>query len=279
MRIEILQCENLPRLMVGVVDPYAVVVFEGFAVRTGSVRNERSPSWSADTPRAMRFPVTCPYSTVDIAINDEDLNHLSAGDYALGRVVVDLSQMRGRTIYDCWYPLQMDSHKGQHRSNPRSVRLRFSVQWRSDRLRMASYPRPPPTFVVPFLTSKALRNSIFAVKGKNKNPGQFDYHTFRSHLKDLRRFADSATRLSQAFFYWQYPWVSALAFIGTQLVISFPAEFLPMLPATILASFAASYPWQSPPHPITHSPIDCKLQACEMLGLFLVAHFSVAQAI
>ena len=32
--MEVLQCESLKKLVLGVVDPYAVVVFEGFAGRT-----------------------------------------------------------------------------------------------------------------------------------------------------------------------------------------------------------------------------------------------------
>ena len=62
VRVEVLQAERLPRLLhlvdLDIVDPYAVLVFEGFAARTSMIVNDSSPRWSAEVPRAFRFPVT-----------------------------------------------------------------------------------------------------------------------------------------------------------------------------------------------------------------------------
>ena len=129
LRIEVLQCESLPKMMVGIIDPYALVVFEGYAARTSTVRNDRTPCWGAEAPRAFQFPVACPYSTVDVALNDEDEGLLP--DDALGRVVIDLSQIRGRTVYDCWFDLQYGIARTKGKRG--AVRLRYSVEWFSDR--------------------------------------------------------------------------------------------------------------------------------------------------
>lgn len=91
--------------MVGIVDPYALLVFEGSAARGSVVMNDRNPCWGAEAARAFRFPVSCPYSTCDISINDEDEGPFP--DDSVGRVSIDLSQLQGRTVYDAWYYLQV----------------------------------------------------------------------------------------------------------------------------------------------------------------------------
>ena len=72
-------------------------------------RNTRSPRWGVDSARAFKFPVTCPYSSVDVAINDSDADPFNPDD-GLGRVCIDLSQFTARTIYDAWFALQYDNH-------------------------------------------------------------------------------------------------------------------------------------------------------------------------
>jgi hypothetical protein len=173
VRVEVLQCDALPRLFpVGIVDPYALIVFEGFAACTHAHRNTRFPTWGVDSPRAVAFPVICPYSSVYVAINDSDANPFQA-DKPIGRVSIDLSQLKGRTVYDAWFALQFDQNAPQRLIGRRgAVRLRFSVVWNHDRVRLLAYPQKPPTFIVPIRSRKAMRSASFAVHGQIKCPSR-----------------------------------------------------------------------------------------------------------
>ena len=53
-------------------DPYAILLVEGFAVRTSTVKNSDTPRWACDAHRAFRFPLRRPYGTVFIALMDDD---------------------------------------------------------------------------------------------------------------------------------------------------------------------------------------------------------------
>lgn len=128
--IEVLQAEGLPNsvLQGGAVDPYAVVVFEGCAARTSQVRNDTTPRWGAETPRAFKFDVRCPYSMVHVAVFDDDRMR----DDPLGRVVIDIWNFVTDTTYDCWWPLQYGVVKRHVRARG-AVRLRICVVWQHDR--------------------------------------------------------------------------------------------------------------------------------------------------
>lgn len=186
--------------MVGVVDPYALVVFEGYAARTHMARNTREPRWGADVPRAFRFPIRCPYATCDIALLDSDADPFA--DDGIGRVCLDLSLMQGRTTYDCWFALQYD-HRMKARGKRGSVRLRFSVVWHSDRLRVLRYPRPAPSFAVPFKTRKQMRNAAFAVQGRAGNPAAFQWHIFNTHVSELQEMYDAVVGAFLSFVFWE----------------------------------------------------------------------------
>ena len=72
------------------------------------------------------------------------------------------------------------------------VRLRFSVAWTHERARLLSYPKKPPTFVVPFKSRKQMRNASFAVQGKTGNPANFNWKAFNAHISDLKAVTDAA---------------------------------------------------------------------------------------
>ena len=192
LKVEVLQCDNLPRLLqAGRVDPYAVVIFEAFAAKTAYISNDRNPAWGVESPRAFRFPVTCPYSLLHVAFADEDRNK----DDPIGRVVIDLGQLNQRTVYDSWYPLQF-GHLKRHARKLGVARLRLSLVWRSDRVRLMSFLMPMPCFVVPFKTK--------SVRGPRRPPLLVAMRSYRltraarQHLPAARRHrrARRATRAS-----------------------------------------------------------------------------------
>ena len=225
VRIEVLEAEGLPQLLqIGTVDPYALVVFENSAARTSTVRNDTSPRWGAEAPRAFIFPVTCGNSSVHIALLDED----SIADDPLGRVVIDISQLFSRTVYDCWWPLQFGlfcSHSGKRGL----VRLRLSVTWKEDRARLFTLTEHNLNYVLPFVTSKAKNAAGFAVNGRAFNPYQFRSKVFQGHMTDLRAAIHDLGASVCDFFFWRWPFVSTFSFVLWQLLVSMPT----MLPACI----------------------------------------------
>ena len=182
--IEVLECDALPQLLqLGRVDPYVVVLFEGNAARTAGKMNQRNPRWSAHQPRAFRFPITCPYSTVFIGVNDEDRGK----DDGLGRVVVSLTSLRAHTLYDTWFPLQFGTLK-YHVGRRGYVRLRFSLEFHSPRTRLLSYLKPHPSFVVPFYHEET--DAAFAYRGR------FPAHKFKwAIFSSVRRGLDPSDLL------------------------------------------------------------------------------------
>ncbi len=262
--VEVLQCTKLPKMMVGIVDPYVVVVAEGNAARTHAARNDRNPCWGADSPRAFRLPITCPYSVINVAVNDEDEG--LAPDDPLGRVLLDLSQMHGRTVYDCWLHLQYGFH-ARAKGKRGSIRLRYHMDWLDERARLLAYPElPPPTFVINFKSRKALRNSLFAVQGRHRNPGDFSWRVFNSQLAELKRIHQRAARGLRAFLFWTYPVLSVAVLIGYQLIVSYPTEFIMLLPLALLAVQLSAYLLQPKPH-----PLQAKLTVWDMTLMLLCA--------
>ena len=121
------------KLLVGTVDPYALIVVEGFAAQTHMVRNSRNPRWGADVARAFRFPITCSYSSINVTINDKLADPVNP-DNCLGRLRIDLGSVLSRTIYDCWYELLAPSADYNGKTSIGSVRLRYSVTWKGGKI-------------------------------------------------------------------------------------------------------------------------------------------------
>lgn len=166
-----------------------------------SCRRSRTPRWGPDAPRAFRFPVLCPFSTIDIAVMDTDD---TSDDDPIGHTCIDLSQIGGQTVYDVWAPLQFSELRPNHGERG-SLRLRYSVVWREDRLRLLHYPKLAPTFVVPFRSARDLRNSVFAVHGRNLNPAQFRWRALKAHMLDLDRAFWAFYAQVLGFLFWDDP--------------------------------------------------------------------------
>ena len=181
LRIEVLECKHLPvkDVLVRSTDPFVVVVFEGCAARTSVVGNTCNPKWSAQWPRAMRFPISNAYSHINVGVFDHDDDTEVFGNIlakvttlgmvqdqsAAGRATIPLAAITAGSMYDVWLPLHLASDMLTLGKNGH-IRLRFSVTFKSERSRLIDYPLgSPKTFVLPFLNRQALMQAKFAVKG------------------------------------------------------------------------------------------------------------------
>ena len=84
-----------------------MLVVEGNAARTATVRDNNSPRWRSDSPRAFRFPIRRPYACLYIGLMDDDKSGTLAisalnTDDPMGRVVVPLGRLASDTVYDSW---------------------------------------------------------------------------------------------------------------------------------------------------------------------------------
>ena len=104
--VEVLEAEHLlDGGALDAADPYAVLVVEGNAARTATVRDNNSPRWRSDSPRAFRFPIRRPYACLYIGLMDDDKSGTLAisalnTDDPMGRVVVPLGRLASDTVYD-----------------------------------------------------------------------------------------------------------------------------------------------------------------------------------
>lgn len=233
LRVEVLEAEGLPNSLLqgGVVDPYALVIFETCAARTSQVRNDTTPRWGAEAPRAFMCDVRCPYSMLHVVLLDEDLGQ----DDPLGRVVISICDLMTHTTYDCWWPLQFGASQ-RHVKRRGAVRLRISVLWEQDRQRLFRYGRVLPTFVLPLRDAETRRNVSFAVRGRMRHPALYRQSIFLTHIKDLRKTASDVAVFMVDFFFWRWSYANVLTLIGWQLLISYPTEILAFFP--LVATFA-----------------------------------------
>jgi len=212
LRLEILEAEGLKGTdLLSLPDPYAAVLFEGYAARTNAFANTTSPRWHhTNSPRAFSFPVSAPYSCLYVAIKDCDdvgkaklrmgkhcslaapaiPNALATSD-DLGRVIIELAALTPGTEYDAWYPLQKNSISNRARKLG-NVRLRFSLRVQSPRARILRYVTPPspPEFIVPFTKKAHLRHTRFAYKG-HEPPTHFSYRVLKAHLREVSDLLDA----------------------------------------------------------------------------------------
>ena len=149
--VEVLEADGLRQTdLLSHSDPYALVIFEGFAAITVWVNNTLKPRWPHDSARAFKLPVTHPNSDLRVALFDHD-DGIVDDDDKLGRVVISLGGMYPRTEYDAWFPLQRKATR-HHLKRHGRVRLRYRLEWKHERAALLHAAAAPPAFKIPFTT-------------------------------------------------------------------------------------------------------------------------------
>ena len=254
LRIEVLEAEGLrSRDMMTSCDPYAVVLFEGYAARTHPIQGTSRPRWLPErSARAFALPVRLPFSCAYVALLDADvlrrklnpgksfINELgstlgtSSLGSSIGRVVLELSTLTPGTEYDCWLPLHTKSTEAPDGRRRGFVRLRYSLRVKSERSRLLRYVMPPtiqPEFAVPFSKRTHLKHSRFAYSGIEPT-NHFSLRVLRAHLVELSDALDECIEAvlfayTDLLFWrgWRIP-ESVFACVAWQWLVSYP-RFLP----------------------------------------------------
>jgi C2 domain len=227
LRVEVLQCVGLPRLDRGS-DSDAVVylVCGSYAFSTDIIYNRTNPMWLRKSRRACEFPVFHGYSRLFVGVFDDEPRR-TKDDFA-GRIVLDLARLRPNCEYDCTFPLRLSSHVYSRRRRG-AVRLRFTLNWNSERDALLSYvPKtlriPLPQFSKPNYDTtvmcsdqKAFRNIAITVHGAHL-PGRFTFHQLRAVIREInftRKYVFSTLlRNIKEIRQWQNPAMSAFVFFS-----------------------------------------------------------------
>ena len=246
LRVEILEAQSLRKtdFMSQSIDPYAMLLFEGFATRTSTVHLSTNPRWTTTSHRAFKFPVLASFSDLYVAIYDEDGIGSNRSDN-LGRVVIELATLHSDTVYDVWLPLQFEAMKQKHGERGH-VRVRYSVIFRSVKARLLSYTVAAPTFMIPFKTRADLHRARFAFHGKTSS-SKFRWTVLRSHITELSENYAALTAAMgslQNVLFWRTGslGISVLCCIGWQVLLSYPHFFpasIPLLCAYLLQRLKA----------------------------------------
>jgi len=135
--------------------------------------------------------------------------------------VIDICNLRPRTIYDITLPLRESSHAYSNRERG-VIRLRFSLDWISSRDAVLSYLpfkqfKNKSIVTVKCEDKKSFRNVAITVHGQHL-PGRFSNSSFQAMLREWKLYTIMSPFLIKQeltdLIFWVYPIVSLLSFIG-----------------------------------------------------------------
>ena len=227
LRVEVLQCINLPKLdRTSDTDAVVYLVCGSYAFATDVIPNRANPIWLRKSRRACDFPLFHGYARLYVGVFDDERRR-EKDDFA-GRVVIDLARLRPNSTYDVTLPLRLSTHVYSRRKRG-AIRLRFTLTWKSERDALLSYiPRklriplpqnskPNYSVTVNCSDQKAFRNIAITVHGAHL-PGRFTFHQMRASIRELnftRRYVISS--IVQGFRdtrHWKHPAISAFIFFA-----------------------------------------------------------------
>ena len=226
LHVEVLQCIGLPRLDRGS-DTDAVVYFVcgSYAFSSDIINNRLNPMWLRKTRRACIFPLFHGYARLYVGVFDDER---SVKDDFAGRVVIDLARLRPRSTYDVTLPLRLSTHVYSRRRRG-AIRLRFTLNWHSERDALLSYipkslniPLPQhskPNFETTVMCSdqKAFRNIAITVHGAHL-PRRFTFNQMRAAIREInftRKYIFTVLRQTiRETMQWKKPIISGFVFVA-----------------------------------------------------------------
>lgn len=146
--VEILGCNGLPNmdsqeLATGKTDAFACLVYEDAIVNTEVIPNSLNPWWMPWTQRAFIFNVMHPSSDLLVGVLDYDSPELIARHDPIGRIQMDVSQMRPGTEYIVDFNLY-PSAVVKKRDAKGTIKLRLRLELHNERKALLAAMKPPP---------------------------------------------------------------------------------------------------------------------------------------
>jgi hypothetical protein len=147
-------------------DTFVSLVYEDAAVRTDIIDDTLKPRWLPWSKRAFIFHMLHSSSELFLGVFDYDAGFNPADDHDLvGRVSVDLSNLRKDTIYTLKYNIY-DTARMNQRKRRGSITLRLRLEIEDDRKLLLSNLEPPPQVYVNVKTRRDFRVIRYTCTGK-----------------------------------------------------------------------------------------------------------------
>jgi hypothetical protein len=169
--VEILGCDDLPNLDAGgfagnKTDSFVSLIYEDAFVKTDIIDDSLSPRWMPWSKRAFIFHMFHSSSEFFLGVFDYDAGINPADDHDLvGRVSVDLSNLRKNTMYTLKYNIYTTAKMSQ-RKKYGSISLRLRLEIPDERKLLLSNLEPPPQMYVNVKTRKEFRVVRYTCSGK-----------------------------------------------------------------------------------------------------------------
>ncbi|KAL7573041.1 hypothetical protein ACA910_018733 [Epithemia clementina (nom. ined.)] len=225
IRVEVLQCVGLPRLdRNSDTDAVVYMVCGPYAFATDVIRDHTNPMWLRKSKRACIFPIFHGYARLYVGVFDDDGE--KAKDDFVGRIVIDVARLRHSSTYDVTMPLRLSTHAYSRRKRG-SVRLRFTLYWKSEKDVFFSYiPRkikftlpqhskPNVSTTIACADPKAFRNIALTVHGVHMS-GRFTFPKIKATIREInftRKFVmDTIRQEIQDTRKWVNPTMSGFVF-------------------------------------------------------------------
>jgi hypothetical protein len=258
LRVEVLQGIGLSRMdRSSETDAVCYLVCGQYAFATDVIPDNRNPMWLRKSRRACIFPVFHGYARLFVGVFDHD-GYTYKDDF-VGRVVIDLARLRPGSRYDVTLPLRLSAHVYSKRQRG-AIRIRFQVDWKSERAALMSYlpatlkipkragTKPDTRTTIMCTDPTSFRNIVLTVHGGHP-PGKFSYNQFRATLKEIN-FTRKMTMMTiretiRDTIVWKNPAMSMFVFCGWMHCIyedSFglvPAYFTSFLVLHLFRNYAA----------------------------------------
>ena len=169
--VEILGCDNLPNLDTGgalgnKTDAFVSLVFEDAVTMTDIIDDSLAPRWMPWSKRAFIFHMMHSSSQLFLGVFDYDEGINPADDHDLvGRVSVDLSNLRKDTLYTLKYNIYTTARMSNRKSKG-SITVRVRLEVEDDRKLLLSAIEPPPKMYVNVKTRREFRVVRYTCTGK-----------------------------------------------------------------------------------------------------------------
>mmetsp|Transcript_9644 Transcript_9644/g.9302 ORF Transcript_9644/g.9302 Transcript_9644/m.9302 type:complete len:1015 (-) Transcript_9644:165-3209(-) len=251
LRVEVLRCKNLPKLdTLSLTDAVCYLVCGSYAFSTDIIDDTLNPIWPHKSRRACIFPLFHAYAQLFVGVFDDD--GLCEDDDFAGRVVIDIAKLRPQTLYDVTVPLR-DSSFAYSKKGRGAIRLRFTVQFESERAAIMSYIPSPSQIksiikcqtvtTVKCADKKSFRNVAYTVHGKSL-PGRFSSKIQRAVLREFKMFRLLGLFIAKKTVVdvvtWDNPFISMYIFLGWMLCVKANSmAFVPPFFISVLLLFMA----------------------------------------
>eukprot|EP00934_Nitzschia_sp_Nitz4_P005692 Nitzschia sp. Nitz4//scaffold348_size17284//6198//9518//NITZ4_008842-RA/size17284-processed-gene-0.10-mRNA-1//-1//CDS//3329548688//5682//frame0 len=187
--LEILKCQGLPNTdtkLDGKTDPFCCAIYEDAIVSTDAINDTLKPCWMPWSQRAFCFRMSHPSSQIHIGVFDFDsAKGINAHD-SIGRVSIDVTNVRRDTDYVLTYNLYR-SVLDNERKEFGTITVRLRLEYSSFRDLLVGSLQLPPTNHINVPKQAEFRTSFFVVNGE-ENLERFDMEAIKAYRTELEGY-------------------------------------------------------------------------------------------